>query len=274
MTNEQVYDEAEHFIIPFGKWKGYPLAHLLTDPTYVAWLQMQPGLLDKHPVMKKFILKGFATPEETPTHNRLQTKFLDRQYVLASLGLLLTPGPADCLFNWERHVAKTRQKYATADEGKPLRWEETRSYGATFESPEGWDVVAGARLALRGEIKAREHEGQYSYDKRSRGKNVSTFVEARAQFELKPTLADEYPRVLREIKYRQRQMPGFMTALVIESFSAEGATLAQVRDIFGRDEIRVVTDSEILAVMPQVHLWELPPQGKQQMPEVQGETKQ
>jgi hypothetical protein len=67
----------------------------------------------------------------------------------------------------------------------------------------------------------------------------------RFRIELKPQLGDDFPGVLRQMKRNESD------TLVVGSFEAKGATLAQVRAMFGN--IRIFTLAEIDAV--QNKLW-------------------
>jgi hypothetical protein len=78
-------------IVPFGKYKGQPLQRLAQDTEYLAWLRQQSWFLQKFGWIDKAIIviqHGPAEPEETPEHNRLQARFLDRRFCWAVLTLL------------------------------------------------------------------------------------------------------------------------------------------------------------------------------------------
>jgi hypothetical protein len=74
----------------------------------------------------------------------------------------------------------------------------------------------------------------------------------RLAIEIKPVLADDFPAVLRQIRAQHKARTGFYyetfenyrAVLVIDRFMAEGATLDQVRQMFG---FPIVTFAEIEA---------------------------
>jgi hypothetical protein len=69
---------------------------------------------------------------------------------------------------------------------------------------------------------------------------------AEAAIEIKPVLADDFPAVLRQIKARHNPS-GTPPVLVLERFAADGASLDQVRQMFGG--IPIITVAEIEAAL-------------------------
>jgi hypothetical protein len=70
--------------------------------------------------------------------------------------------------------------------------------------------------------------------------------------ELKPTLGDDYPAVLRKMKTRMGRYAGDTYGhyvLIVDRFDAEGATYDQVKKIFASSHIQVKTLAEIRALM-------------------------
>ena len=71
--------------------------------------------------------------------------------------------------------------------------------------------------------------------------------------EIKPCLGDDFPAVLRQIKSNseinigrghKRELEGDKV-LIIDKFTAEGATLEQVKKVFSLSEIKLLTFEEI-----------------------------
>lgn len=73
-------------IIQFGKYKGKNYEVLLKDPSYVNWLKQKDWINNKYPSLSTYILTmgdtglpaNYNSP--TPSHNRLQNKFLSTYY--------------------------------------------------------------------------------------------------------------------------------------------------------------------------------------------------
>jgi len=68
-----------------------------------------------------------------------------------------------------------------------------------------------------------------------------------ALIEIKPSLGDDYPAVLRDMKIRRRW--GDKRVLVFDQFTAIGATVDQVRAIFSASGFAVISLAEIEAAM-------------------------
>lgn len=64
--------------LPFGKHKGLPLHEVIyVDPDYVEWLRCQSDLIRRYPSVAKGLADLGASGDETPTHNAIQTYFLE-----------------------------------------------------------------------------------------------------------------------------------------------------------------------------------------------------
>ena len=69
-------------VVPFGKYRGQPVEVLVQDRQYVDWLTAQPWFKEKFGNFYTLIVNNFQEPSETPEHNALQIKFLDRDFCL------------------------------------------------------------------------------------------------------------------------------------------------------------------------------------------------
>jgi len=88
----------------------------------------------------------------------------------------------------------------------------------------GWDVV----------FTADAHDELYGV------RAVTTVA-----LELKPSLGDDYPAVLRQMKANLRTGGADYSTLLLDQFVAAGATLDQVRAIFAADGIRVLALTDV-----------------------------
>ena len=75
-------------LIPFGKYKGQPLEVLMTDEKYLEWLSNQEWFRTTYPIIyKTVVINHFNEPQDTPEHNQLQAKFLNKDFILKLLTL-------------------------------------------------------------------------------------------------------------------------------------------------------------------------------------------
>jgi len=108
-------------IVPFGKYKGQPVAALAADEDYCEWLTAQPWFRQRYGNVYNILIQGGAEPQDSPEHNEMQARFLNNDWCLG-LGVLLWRGAARGYANREL----------------PYR---------TFEA-KGWDVVFSANLNI------------------------------------------------------------------------------------------------------------------------------
>jgi len=80
-----------------------------------------------------------------------------------------------------------------------------------------------------------------------RGWDVELKHEPRIYIELKPIVGDDYPAILRTMKLRATRYGTSPRALVVDCFDAEGASLDDVKWLFGQSGIVVRTMAEIRA---------------------------
>ena len=80
-------DDKSTDIVPFGKYKGEPMAALIADQDYRDWLMTQPWFRERFINVYQTIVNYGGQPQETPEHNEMQASFLDdeRCFRLAKL---------------------------------------------------------------------------------------------------------------------------------------------------------------------------------------------
>lgn len=245
--------------VPFGKYKGRPVEDMLADAEYMAWLEAQPWFRERFAHLTA--RRDADAANRTPVHNRLQTLFLrpDYQWAFAQVAapdhwhrigeeardrvkdrsrqdirsriakLEARVTEASNAFMAGTHaadLAKLRQDLADA-EAAIIRWE----VAVAFEH-RGADVFLAARAleenaALRHPLVSVEHLS---------GFDDCSFT---LPIEIKPTVADEYPAVLRQMQRNKSRY------LFVGAYQGEGATEAQFVAIFAASGIRVVFKRDV-----------------------------
>lgn len=203
-------------IVPFGKYKGQPIEAMAQDKSYCEWLSAQEWFRNRHSAMHTIIINNFAEPTETPEHNALQAKFTDKAFLKRFIHACVGGESALREYFEKKKLARLASipRYMPASEGNWLRdLKFSLSASTTFET-EGYDVVIEVNAGLQ---------------------------VWRIGVECKPSLGDDYPAVLRQIKSAK---PGTTSVLVIGDggFTAVGATIEQVRNIFGSIKIFFASD--------------------------------
>lgn len=75
-------------MIQFGKHKGKPVDALLDDRPYIEWLLTQSWFKEKYGNVYNVVINNGAEPSETPEHNAMQIRFLNKEYQQKLMHLL------------------------------------------------------------------------------------------------------------------------------------------------------------------------------------------
>lgn len=195
-------------VVPFGKYKGQPVAALAADEDYCEWLTAQPWFKQKYGNVYNILIQGGAEPQDSPEHNEMQARFLDDNWCLC-LSFLLWPGREAA-----PHAISAR----------------------SFEA-KGWDVVFDADLT----VMLREAGS------RNPSSDTAEMI-GRARVELKPDLGDDYPAVLRQVKGYPHDPSYFGRRCVVARRHAFAhVTWEQVGRIFASSEIALLAEDELAA---------------------------
>lgn len=239
-------------LVPFGKYKGQPVEVLSQDKQYCEWLASQDWLRSRFSGIHTLIVNNFKDAAETPEHNALQAKFTDDAWVRSFVWHLTST-----LFLYEgvlgqaEHFARLRDEFTDDGLAKRLRpsgafatamqwfqeWQRTleentclvlRILECEFEI-KGADVEIDVSLSTNPALIEFTLESRRSIDFIKLGFSChKTF-----RIECKPSLGDDYPVVLRQMRANECDI-----LLVGNCYCGTGATLDQVRAIFG--DIRIV----------------------------------
>lgn len=243
-----------HEIISFGKHKGKPVEILAQDKEYSEWLVAQPWFKQKYQNIYTVVINNFRQPVDTPEHNAMQLKFLDQNYAL-KLAYYLEPK----LFNLSSTDINNRLK--TAIKSKPMYLNEIKSQlpdsdktkllrisVPTFE--EGYDVAYSVQYAIRFSVM---HRSTYNGDSTEvfscyQGDYINLKIE------IKPTIGDDFPSVLRQMKASMPIRFGYednrnKRCLLVGSYTGEGATKEQFIQFFQSQNFNVIFPSDITNVV-------------------------
>jgi hypothetical protein len=232
--------------VPFGKYKGRPVADMLADAGYMAWLEGQPWFREKFAHMLR--ARDAEAASRTPEHNRLQALFLAPSYQAAFVrvcgaGAWLEKEARrtqDSSRHELRHTAEEARRWLPYEHAnRAARLEQvgvmveiagadwggfTLTTEAQFET--GADVLISARLNGRVFVASARSEAASEV--------FREVAFAQLPIEIKPTVADEYPAVLRQMLRNKSRY------LFVGAYKGEGATEQQFVQIFAASGIRVV----------------------------------
>ena len=259
-------------LVPFGKYKGQPVSVMQNDTQYCDWLATQDWFRERYAnVYNQVIINNFTEPTETPEHNRLQMKFLDDDFLRMFCDKVFDFSLQD-KFNKNISMIKKKHKavkkhfenceqdfckeilngyidflariYQIKDffEISDIKFEQNSfDVAITYNFYSVWEGMQNYYCCAPKD--EQEFYSIYGLNKNS----------SRIFVEIKPCLGDDFPAVLRQIKSNseinigrghKRELEGDKV-LIIDKFTAEGATLEQVKKVFSLSEIKLLTFEEI-----------------------------
>jgi len=212
-------------MIPFGKYKGQPIEVLENDPQYADWLAQQPWAKERYPQIVNIIINKFGENEETPDHNVMQAKFMDKRYctMLAELLGAFDPIGDDKL---ESSVArlKASKLTCTMDEITSLA-----------------DLVGDVHFEVNAiDVAFRVNPVGVVYLHTRQYQDVLDVTQGMiVKAELKPVIGDDYPAVLRQMRSNGSSV------LLYTTYAGQGVDESTFKRLFETQKIRAVAEHEI-----------------------------
>jgi|SRR3954471_13011813 len=214
-------------IVPFGKYRNQPIEVMLQDRSYVEWLCGQDWFRNKFVNIYNIAIND-QEPTETPEHNKIQAMFLDDDFC-KKFSLIFD---AD---------VRLREKFRTETKFE--------NFGVDVILETNYQVFDQETLNKRNEtISELNNKIDTEYIRKLGGMVDKSVTHA---IEIKPSLGDDYPSVLRQmLKYKQienfKHIRYVEWVLFIDRYVGEGATIEQVRKIFEKSKIKILFVKEIL----------------------------
>ncbi|WKZ66515.1 MAG: hypothetical protein QY325_00985 [Flavobacteriales bacterium] len=245
-------------IIPFGQYKGKPVEVLATDKNYTEWLLAQSWFKEKYLTIYNVVINNFREPADTPEHNKLQIKFLKAEHRL-KLAFLVNPRLFQNDSEFLNAEMKKIIKLKELNQGKlflqsirsPNPKEEFGLYSKDLlrmSKPvfEHVDVCYSLSYGLSFHYENGHYQSGY---REFAHRRLSTYW-----IELKPTVSDDFPQVLRQMK---ASMPVEQSdwqrdrfyLLVVGAYTGTSATQEEFVAYFETQGYKVVFENEIERVV-------------------------
>jgi hypothetical protein len=233
-------------IIPFGKHVGRLVEEVLADdPQYLQWLTTRDWFRTGYPVLYQIVINRGGVPEDTPQHNALQVRFLNDDFCIAFMEYI-TPAFGHRAFErlYESNQARIKElnrawergyRYYKGEEFDYEKVEaeindlsDRRMHFQVFKAFErdGVDVALTVTLCYKGD----ENNGMQA---------------GNASIEIKPTVGDDYPAVLRQMRRIQSSV------LFLRDYVGKGATREQFVETFKTANITVVFAEDLEDYTPE-----------------------
>lgn len=209
--------------IPFGKYKDMPIESLSQDKNYINWLLAQNWFAEKYRDLHTIIINNFQEPTDTPEHNALQALFLDDGFCHKFVKIVLREiiPKIERIDIWSQEYKEW--EFRIIENPEMMEEFKSRIYRKEFEV-DGIDVILDYGFSLLAAMcnwSKKEEIGSYN---------------ARRSFliEIKPSVGDDYPSVLRQMQSMQTSI------LFLEKFTGSGITEEQFIEIFNNQKRTVV----------------------------------
>ena len=195
----------QEVMIPFGKYQGQPVSVLQNDPRYASWLSQQEWAKQKFPHVVNVIINRFGNDEETPEHNAMQSKFMNKGYCAAVASLLGKIAINDCskAISWFSNKVN-RGPYQDLDSS--TKWKK-----ATFRVSKKTQKLSDLIDSIKFEVNAIYvyfevysdylvvlESGSGSWKKEWFG--LESINPKKVKLEIKPKVGDDYPAIIRQMR--------------------------------------------------------------------------
>jgi hypothetical protein len=239
-------------LVPFGKYKGQPIEDMLADANYMAWLEAQPWFRERFAHLVKH--RDADAMSRTPVHNRLQALFLDDGYCRAFIHVGADERAAK--YRWFAEQEKTSTvTYLLEAASEIKKWggghalHVERLAAEIQAAPILYRCVptferdnADVHIMLLAKIPSWS-------DTKTGLPSSAAYADTHEKelgalrVEIKPTVADEYPAVLRQMERNRSEF------LFVDAYQGEGATERQFVQIFAASGKLVVFKRDVDAAL-------------------------
>ncbi len=221
-------------LIPVGKYKNQPVEILESDPNYKNWLLGQEWFRSGHKNLYTFIVNNFSEAQDTPEHNRLQALFLDDDFCIRFSRLVSPDG-----FSASFHETIFSPRFHVNDESRidyEIKGETIGRIQVREKRIEecGIDVSFGVNVEFLDCSKKKGYEDEWTRLSKPEWRQAGFYA-----IEIKPTVGDDYPNVLRQMKSLN------CNVLFLETYTGSGITCDQFIQMFQNERLRVVFSSEL-----------------------------
>ena len=262
-------------LFSFGKYKDKPVELVRqNDPQYLEWLIAQAWFKEKFPRHYTIIINYGAASDHTPAHNAMQALFLDDvmcyKVVAATRPYFFNEFQCCTLEGTFATADRKRKEWRTFENGRahllagasriwsdyneghhrvlaPTAAKLVGEKVDRFPERQGWDWVLHTNFRCS-VCEKQISEVHVTADPRL-GARQLYLQPITVGLELKPTLGDDYPEVIRQIQQHGNlgQYSSYYAyrAVVVGRYTGEGVSWDQVRKIFEAAGITLVLLSEV-----------------------------
>lgn len=239
-------------IIPFGKHKGKPVEILSNDKQYTDWLLSQSWFRDKYVNLYNVIINNFREPVDTPEHNNIQIKFLKQEYRL-KIAYLVNP---NLFYNSSKRINEVMRRLLDTEENEVGKYFLDALQNPKKESEFGFyddsmlkmsqPVFERVDVAFSIWYGIFFHFDNYT---RSIWSRFNLRTETKYFIEIKPTVSDDYPAILRQMKASMPNLNGAFSdnfhILLVGEYNGKGASRNEFISFFETQGFKVIFKEDL-----------------------------
>ena len=245
-------------VIEFGKYKGQPLEVLINDPQYTQWLLAQEWFASKFRDQYNIVINNFMEPQDSKEHNQIHVKFLSDDYIKTKFSQFISDN--GCHLEWLKDEVYSEKESLLLDVSgniKPFEITKKRFESIGFDVVVYVDIVYEKSWVYPDDFGKSKYIDPYRGSAQSddfytmeakRGSKGNAFEKTEHQLfiEIKPSVSDDFPSVLRQMKRNMRTRdygdPQLYYFLLVGEYIGQGATEQQFIDFFANEGVIVVFD--------------------------------
>lgn len=248
VLNDVMNDEKT--IMNFGKYKGKEIEEIIcVDRKYIEWLMGQEWFKTKFEKTYNIVVNYFNPEknENTPEHNKLQIRFLNKELPLK----LTKKFYGDLYFDILRETFRYKEviKREKVGEIKPISAE---IKDLNFEIG-GFDVYYRIKLLFdfedKKEILEEGYEERYKENNYIETRISNTRYTTQFFIEIKPQIIDDFPAILRKSRQNKTRIgPDGISAcylIIAEKINPTNVSIDEIKEFFKTANIKLLTFSEI-----------------------------
>ena len=239
-------------IVPFGKYKGQDVEVMQADQGYVDWFLQQQDMIRKYENIYNVLINFNPDASETPIHNNIQGKFFNELFC-ASLVSFTDIDSINYVIENSKNSCRSFD-YLEINinniEAELKGWDIVFTYSLFANVNFSEDI-----LELHNNLgKILKSDFKHNYDRYDYNKIICNSFNSDCQYfiEIKPSLSDDYPSVLRQIKKNMNfcRLTGRDSIfLVIGEYTGIGVDYDSLKKIFKSSGIEIIKIEDIEHVL-------------------------
>lgn len=210
-------------LVPFGKYRGRPVEEMAVDREYCDWLMAQPWFSERYRDVYHVVVNYGGEPQDSPEHNQLQARLLDDEFCMSVIWSAWRHSidPAEQIAKWSKDEQDDINSQISSGECRSVPY----VISARQFEHKGWDCL----VRIKGGLVYGEHDW-----------SVTGIERWLFGIECKPTIGEEYPSILRQVKGLPAESSEFGRIVLTQATTMQSVPAETVVKMFASSGIQLV----------------------------------